>query len=387
MSFEFGGLMMSKLDKQFNPFIQTHDKDYWYGYTKPRMNFFNSPDVVPDVQFGTGFLVADKVGIMDYPHIHDGAYNFFVFTGAELDRIFEAEFEIGFCIGDSAESMEIYHITKPSIVCAPPGVFHSPVYFKKVVRGLNTMLTYGGITRGRVNSRIDENGKEEWLYVQDKPRACKYDSTKMCTLCGYCTTDPNQTDEDVRKRMEPFYNNASTAGKYKDCIVELRKDYHKLGDAVMNPRCVYKGKEDMPDTGYQFSFNIITAPCKLGDDEPMSNGQIAEFLWFSGTDVVEPWDCFDAEIEVMLGEDPDHMEAVAFDKPGVIAVPPGMWRGAVTVKRLGKPVCFIPYYMQDKSRYKITRKVVDGESLLVYDDESTIKNPTPGDELYLQINR
>ena len=119
----------------------------------------------------------------------------------------------------------------------------------------------------------------------------------------------------------------------------------------------------------------------------MSNGQIAEFLWFSGTDVVEPWDSFDAEVEVMLGEDPDHMKAANFDKPGVIAVPPGMWRGAVTVKRLGKPVCFIPYYMQDKERYKITRKVVDGESLLVYNDESTIKNPSPGDELYLQIKR
>ena len=81
------------------------------------------------------------------------------------------------------------------------------------------------------------------------------------------------------------------------------------------------------------------------------------------------------------------MEAVGFDRPGVIAVPAGMWRGTVTVKRLGKPVCFIPYYMQDKPRYKITRKLVDGEPLLVYSDESTIKNPTPGDELYLQIKR
>jgi hypothetical protein len=30
---------------------------------------------------------------------------------------------------------------------------------------------------------------------------------------------------------------------------------------------------------------------------------------------------------------------------------------------------------------------VDGEALLVYSDESTIKEPTPGDELYLQIKR
>ncbi len=378
---------MNKLDKQFNPFIQTHDKDNWYGYTHPRMHFFNSDKVVPGVKFGTGFLVADKVGIMDLPHIHDGAHNFFVFTGAELDRIFDAEFEIGFCIGDSAKSMEVYSITKPSIVWAPAGVFHSPVYFKKVVRGLNTMLTYVGTTSGRVYSRMDKNGKEEWLYERENSRPCVKDKTKMCTFCGLCFTNSKKTDADFQKEMEPFYKNASTVGKYKYCIKELRKDYHKLGDAVMSPRCVFKGKEDMPETGLQFSYNIITAPCQLGDDEPVSNGQIAEFLWFSGTDVVKPWDSFDAEIEVMLGEDPDYMEAVTFDKPGVIAVPAGMWRGAVTVKRLGKPVCFIPYYTQDKKRYKIMRKVVDGESLLVYNDESTIKKPTPGDELYLQIKR
>ena len=378
---------MGKLEKQFNPFLQTHDKDNWYGYTHPRMTFFNSDDVVPDVPFGTGFLVADKIGMMDIPHIHDGAFNFFVFTGAELDRIFEAEFEVAICIGDSAQSMEIYEITKPSIVSAPPGVFHSPVYFKKVVRGLNTMLSYVGTTKGRVYSRLDANGKEEWLYQKDDSRPCVKDPDKKCTFCGLCFTNPKQTDEDVRRQMEPFYKNASTVGKYKYCIVELRKDYHKLGDAVMNPRCVFKGKEDMPDTGYQFSFNIITAPCRLGDDEPVSNGQIAEFLWFSGTDVVLPWDSFDAEIEVRLGEDPDHMETVIFDRPGVIAVPAGMWRGAVTIKRLRKPVCFIPYYLQDKPRYKITRKIVDGDSVLVYSDGSTIKNPTAGDELYLQIKR
>ncbi len=101
---------MGKLDKQFQLFIKTHDKDNWYGCNSPRMAFFNSDDVVPGVDFGTSFLVANKVGTMDIPHIHDGAHNFFVFTGAELDRIFEAEFKIGFCIGDSAKSMEIYSI-------------------------------------------------------------------------------------------------------------------------------------------------------------------------------------------------------------------------------------------------------------------------------------
>ena len=379
---------MSNIQELFHPFVATHNKDNWLDFTSPRMNFRNN--VIPGVTFNAGFLVAKRVSTMDIPHIHDGAYNFFVFTGADLANFFDAEFEVAYCLGDSAESMEIYEITKPSIVCAPPGVIHCPIYYKKVVRGVNTMMEYVGHAAGRVYSRDYEAGNEVLYYerhesVWEKP--CIKDATKVCTYCGTCFSNPDQTPETVAAYMETFYKNASTVGKYKDCVKELRKDYHKLGDAVMNPRCVFKGPEDMPNTVKQFSYNIITAPCKLGDDEPVCNGQITEFLWFSGTDTVEPWDCFDAEIEVMLGDDPDNMKPVIVDKPGVIAVPPGMWRGAVTVKKLGKPVCFIPYYPYDKKRYRITQKIVDGEKILVYNDETTIKNPTAGDELYLQMKR
>jgi len=379
---------MSEFDKQFIPFEKNHLKDGWHGFTKPRMAFFNSDSVVPGVPFGAGFLVADLVGTMDTPHIHDGAHNFFVFTGAELDRIFEAEFEVAICLGDTAEHMEIYHITKPSIVWAPAGVFHSPVYFKKVVRGINTMMMYVGTTSARVYPRMTPEGKEEWIYEKDALRMCVKDPEKECYFCGLCFTNPNQTDEDVIKYMEPFYKNASTIGKYKYCIKELKKDYHNISDAIMSPRAVFKGQEDMPNVGQQFSFNIITKPCVLGNDAPVSNGQIAEFLWFSGTDTVLPWDTFDADIEVELGNDPDHMEYVKVTGyGGVIAVPPGMWRGKIKVTRVGKPICFIPYYTQDKPRYKITQQELAGEKKLIYDDETTIKNPTAADELFLQIKR
>ena len=375
------------MDKLFHPFEKTDAKANWAGYTSPRMAFFNNDSVIPDVPFGAGFLVGTRVGTMDIPHIHDGAHNFFVFTGADLANIFESEFEVGFCIGDSAQSMEIYHITKPSIVAAPAGVFHSPVYFKKVVRGINTMLQYVGTTIGRVYPRNDATGKEEWIYEKDTIRYCIKDETRPCTFCGLCFTRPDETEEEVRAYMDTFYKNASTIGKYKDCIKELRKDYHNLGDAIISPRCVFKGKEDMAGTVQQFSFNIVTKPCQLGDNEPVSNGQVAEFLWFSGTDVVEPWDSFDAEIEIMLGEDPNNMQKVTFNEPGIIAIPPGMWRGAINIKKADKPVCFIPYYPHDKARYKITQKVVDGKKRLIYDDASTITEPTAGDELFLQIKR
>jgi hypothetical protein len=353
------------------------------------MGFFNSDDIVPDVNFGQGFLVANEVTTMDIPHIHDGACNFFVFTGAELDKLFEAEFEVTMLLGDSGVSMEAYKITTPSIVCIPPGVFHCPIYYKKVVRGVNTMMMYTGYDSGRVYPRVDEEGKEEWVYEKDNwKKPCIKDPEKDCTYCGLCFTDANSTPEKVAEYMAPFLKNAATTTKYKDCIKELRKDYHKISDAVISPRAVFKGKVDMEKTGLQYSFNIITKPCTLGDEEPFSNGQIAEFLWFSGADTVEPWSSFDAELEVLLGPDPEHLTAITVKEPGVVAVPPGTWRGPITVKKAGKPILFIPYYTQDSPRYKITQKIADdGKKVLVFDDETTIKEPTAGDELYLQIKR
>ena len=376
---------MSDLNNLFRPFIATHNKDNWAGYTSPRMGFHEN--VIPGVRFGAGFLVGTRPGTMDVPHIHDGAYNYFIFTGADLENIFESEFAVDFFLGDSSLSMEVLHITKPSFVVAPPGVFHSPVYFKKVVRGINNMLWYGGHAGGRIYPTVNDEGKEEVIFEEEDSRDCIKDPKKKCSYCGFCYTDPNQTEQDVIDYVAPYMENLSTEGKYKNNVMELRKDYHKLGDAIKSPRAVFKGVDDMPDTDRQLSFNIVTAPCQLGDDEPWSNGQVPEFLWFSGTDVVDAWDCFDAEIEIMLGEDPDNMQKVTFDKPGVVVVPPGMWRGAINVKRVGKPLCFIPWYPHNKKRYKITQKVVDGKKILIYDDETTITEPTAGDELYLQIKR
>ena len=376
---------MREMSKLFHPFIATHEKDNWSSYTSPRMEFFNDDTIIPDVAFAAGFLVAVKRGFMDIPHIHDGADNYFIFTGADLENIFESEFEVDFFIGDSAQSMEVYHITKPSFIRVPAGVWHCPVFYKKVVRGLNNILWYGGVSTGRVYPGAENNGKSELLYEKDNwVRPCVRDPEKLCTWCGFCF---DQTEQEALAYVAPFYENASATDKYKDCVMELRQDHHKLGDAVMSPRAAFKGVDDMSGADRQFSFNTIVKPCVLGDDEPVSNGQVAEFLWFSGTDVVDPWDCFDAEIEIMLGEDPGNMQAVTFDKPGVVAVPPGFWRGSINVKRAGKPICFIPWYQHSDKRYKITQKTVDGRKRLIYDDEATIENPTAGDELFMQISR
>lgn len=366
----------------FHPFVATDAKKNWEAYTSPRMEYFC--DDIPGVDFSAGFLVAVKPTFMDIPHIHDGADNCFIFTGPDLDRMFEADFEVDIFLGDAPDSMEVYRITKPSFVRVPAGVWHCPVYYRKVGRGVNTILWYSGQSSGRVYPSPSD--PKTFIYEKDvfTARPCVKDASKPCTFCGACF---NYTDEQVKAFVTPLYEKAAKTQKYKDCIVELRQDHHSLGDAVISPRAAFKGPEEMAGAQRQFSFNIVAKPCRLGDDRPVSNGQAVEFLWFSGADAVDPWNSFDAEIVVEIGESPDRMEKIVVDRPGVVAVPPGVWRGAVEVRRVGKPLCFIPWYQHDKARYRLTRQYIDGKPVLVYDDESTIDSPTSGDELYMQIKR
>ncbi len=367
----------------FHPFVASDAKAHWEGYTSPRMDYFCGD--IPNVNFNAGFLVAIKPGYMDIPHIHDGADNFFIVTGAELDDVFNSEFEVDMFLGDSPSSMEMYKITKPSIIRVPAGTWHCPVYYKKIHRGINTIMWYEGISTGRVYPKVDENGNETVFYEKDNwVRPCVKDETKLCTYCGLCFS---QSEDHVKEFMAPFFEKRATTQKYKDCIIELKQDHHKLGDAVLSPRIAFNGVTENTQVPRQFSFNIITKGCTLGDDEPVGNGQVEEFLWFSGADAFDPWTSFDAEIEMLVGPDPDHLQKIVINKPGVVALPGGSWKGPMKVIRAGKPLCFIPWYSQMKPRYKLTRKTVGGKPFMVYDDETTIKEPTAGDELFMQIKR
>ena len=196
---------------KFHPFEKSDAKANWAGYTSPRMGFFNTE--IPDVNFGTGFLVATRWGTMDIPHIHDGAFNYFIFTGADLANVFESEFEVAICLGDSAKSMEIpyhkaVHRSRPSRRGA------QPCLFQKSCQGPQYHAALCRAHHGEGLPRYDKDGNEEWTYGKDKPRPC-VKTVKECTFCGLCFTNPDETEQDVINYMKPYYENASTAGKYK----------------------------------------------------------------------------------------------------------------------------------------------------------------------------
>jgi hypothetical protein len=70
---------------------------------------------------------------------------------------------------------------------------------------------------------------------------------------------------------------------------------------------------------------------------------VEEYLFFTGSDITHFFE-FDAEVEIQLGEDPDHLETYTITEPTVIRVPAKMWHGPVVFKRVGAPINFMPFY-------------------------------------------
>ena len=85
---------------------------------------------------------------------------------------------------------------------------------------------------------------------------------------------------------------------------------------------------------------------------------VEEYLIFTGADISNFFD-FDAEIEIQIGNDPDHLETYTITEPTVIRVPAGMWH-AVTVKRIGAPINFMPCYPNGSYGRIIKEKRTDG---------------------------
>ena len=103
-------------------------------------------------------------------------------------------------------------------------------------------------------------------------------------------------------------------------------------------------------------------------DDAHFHHAVEEYLIFTGADLMDPFQSFDAEISVMLGEDPDHMEEYTITAPSVVRIPPNLWYCPVNFKRVGKPVNFMPMY-PDGTFSRISRQFIkgDGTATYVYD--------------------
>ncbi len=187
------------------------------------------------------------------------------------------------------------------------------------------------------------------------------DPDKLCTYCGKCFSQAaREKQEQARKEPEDplrafreMEKNPRT-GAFDKYVYPIPPEVNPLGDAFVSPLGRYPGHLAEPEAHVTFSYEVVKAPCSLWD-EPHMHHAAEEYLFFTGYDLMDPFASFDAEIEVMIGPDPDHLESHILTAPTVIRIPRNVWHGPVCFRRVGKPVNFLPFYY-DGYEARITRE-------------------------------
>lgn len=350
---------MGKYDHLF--FTIPPEYHSWEGYASPRAGFGGEAEM-PGAKMYMGFSVSTKEGVMEIPHIHHGIDEYLVFTGADLADFFgsfDAEAEVW--IGDNPNKLEKVTITEPTVIRVPPNLWHCPIHFKRVGKPVCFIPLYLDGHWSKINRQPGPDGRDMFIYDGAGIRRCVMDPDKLCTYCGKCFSQAvRERQEQARKEPEDplrtfreMEKNPRT-GAFDQYVYPIKPEASPLGEAFVSPRGRYPGHLAEPEAHVTFSYDVVKAPCSLWD-EPHMHHAAEEYLFFTGYDLMDPFASFDAEIEVMIGPDPDHLESHILTAPTVIRIPPNVWHGPVRFRRVGKPVNFLPFYY-DGYEARITRE-------------------------------
>lgn len=356
---------------KFDDLIYTLPAEYhhWDGYASPRAGYGGN-QVRPNSHMYMGFSVATREGVMEVPHIHHAVDEYLVFTGADMTDFygsFDAEVEVW--LGDDPLKMEKIAITGPTIIRVPPNLWHCPISFKRVGKPVCFIPLYLDGDWSKINRETDADGRDFFVYDGAGIRRCVKDRSKLCTYCGACFSEngKKQKDEGGGDLLAPYREmekNGRTGifGKY---VYRIKPENHPLGDAFVSPRACYPGIFADKNARVCFNYDTVKEPCVLLN-QPHMHHCADEYLFFTGWNLVNPFDSFDAEIELLIGPDPDHMEKYVITEPAAVRIPPNVWHCPISFKRIGQPVNFMPFYL-DGCWTTITRETgPDGRYKYIY---------------------
>jgi hypothetical protein len=164
--------------------------------------------------------------------------------------------------------------------------------------------------------------------------------------------------------LHPFYEMAkkNRTGRFDKYIYPFKPEYHD-DPRFLSPRAGFRGIEEIEDAKVCFMYDIIQRECIVGDLH-MHHGA-EEYLFFTGSDISNFFD-FDAEIEIQIGEDPDHTETYTITEPTVIQIPSDMWHGPVTFKRIGAPINYMPIYFNGRYGKIVREREANGKAIDVF---------------------
>ncbi len=340
----------------------------WQHYVSPRCGYPGTR-VDPEATINFGFSVAYDENVMEEPHMHDAKEEYLFFTGTDLEHFFESwDAEVEVWLGDDPRHMEKLTLTAPAIIRVPPKMWHTPINFKRVGKPVCFIPFYLDGSWCKIIRDDTQDGKEHYTVVGEGLRHCVYNQDKLCEYCGKCFSEQAKAEPMTTEQYLLPYREMEKqprTGKYDKYVYYFKPEYHQW-DALISPRAGMAGEDDMPGSKLYFGYDIVVKPFTL--DDAHIHHSVTEYLMVTGADLMDPFSSFDAEITIMLGEDPDHMEEYTITEPAIIRIPPHFWHCPINFKRVGKPVNFIPWY-PDGIFSRISRQYLtgDGRPTFVYD--------------------
>ncbi|SHI13016.1 hypothetical protein SAMN02745823_02645 [Sporobacter termitidis DSM 10068] len=342
----------------------------WYGFASPR-GFFRGTTMMPKAKLYMDFTAVTDELVMEVPHTHHAVDEYLVFTGADLNNFFEFDAEVDVWLGDDPERMELFTLTQPTIIRVPPKLYHCPVNFRRITKPIVFSAVYLDGDWSKINRRVNAEGREEFTYDGAGIRRCVLDRAKECIYCGKCFSaaakeylEKAEKEGSNDERIAPYYEMAKLprTGKYDKYVHPYKPEYHNDPN-FLSPRAGFRGTSEMTESRLRYLYDIVRQECTVG--ELHMHHAVEEYLIFTGADITRFFD-FDAEIEVQLGEDPEHMETYTITKPTLIRVPPKMWHGPVAFKRVGAPINFMPFYPSGDYGRVVREPKADGTAAYVY---------------------
>jgi hypothetical protein len=159
------------------------------------------------------------------------------------------------------------------------------------------------------------------------------------------------------------------------CKLPPENTYH--GDTCPGPQAYFRGETYMKNAKLHLGWQVICGPMPM--EEPHFHHGVEEYLVFFGAQLPDVWASWDAEIDIMIGEDRDNMHKYTITQPTIVRIPPNMWHCPINFRKINKPVLWQAIY-EDGTWARISRRTrEDGSKEYIYDGDNIrmcVKNPS-----------
>jgi hypothetical protein len=126
------------------------------------------------------------------------------------------------------------------------------------------------------------------------------------------------------------------------CVLAMPREITGWGDWCPCPQTYLRGKIYMEDATFDVGYQLYAGAADA--EVPHFHSSAEEYLYFMGPDPDNFLD-FDAEIEMLIGDDPEHYESKIFTTPTVVRIPANTWHAPIKFRKVKKPVLFQAAYL------------------------------------------